>query len=84
MADFFMRIDRFLPVLTGCNGSRLCENALNTSETESREGCLWNQRAEARITLVSYIDVRNAVWVRISAHRDRPFRYIVTDHFANA
>ena len=22
--------------------------------------------------------------MRISAHRDRPFRYIVTDHFANA
>lgn len=22
--------------------------------------------------------------VRISAHRDRPFRYIVTAHFANA
>ena len=27
-----------------------------------------------------------AFWgeVRISAYRDRPFRYIVTDHFANA
>ena len=24
------------------------------------------------------------VKVRISAYRDRPFRYIVTDHFANA
>ena len=29
--------------------------------------------------------VRKAGWnVRISAYRDRPFRYIVTDHFANA
>jgi len=25
-------------------------------------GCLWNQRAGARITYVSYIDVRNVVW----------------------
>ncbi len=28
------------------------------------------------------VGVKNSV--RISAHRDHPFRYIVTDHFANA
>src|SRR5471030_1079089 len=48
-------------------GSRLCENALNTSKTESHEDCLWNKQAEARITLVSYIDVRNAVWAASAA-----------------
>ena len=46
----------------GRYGSRMCENALSTSKTESHEDCLWNKQAEARITLVSYIDVRNAVW----------------------
>ena len=51
--------DRFWP--------RLCENAPNTSKTESREGCLWNQRAEARISLVSDIEVRNAVWAASAA-----------------
>jgi len=56
-----------LPVSRGSMRPRLCENALNTSKTESREGCLWNQRAEARITLVSYIDVRNAVWAASAA-----------------
>ncbi|TBN35841.1 hypothetical protein EYC95_25630 [Pseudomonas sp. BGI-2] len=30
-----------------CKGARLCENALNTSKTESREDCLWNKRAVA-------------------------------------
>lgn len=45
----------------------LCENALNTSKTESREGCLWNQRAKARISLASDIDVRNAVWAASAA-----------------
>ena len=49
--------------MTGREQPRLCENALNTSKTESREVCLWNQRAEARISLVSDIDVRNAVWL---------------------
>ncbi|SBW84121.1 hypothetical protein PVE_R2G0091 [Pseudomonas veronii 1YdBTEX2] len=28
--------------------------------------------------------MKNINKVRISAYRDRPFRYIVTDHFANA
>ena len=56
-----------LPVSRGSMRPRLCENALNTSKTESREGCLWNQRAEARITLVSSIDARNAVWAASAA-----------------
>jgi len=55
-------MDLFRLFTTGRFRPRLCENALNTSKTESREDFLWNQRAEARITLVSYIDVRNAVW----------------------
>lgn len=41
--------------------ARLCENALNTSKTEILEVCLWNQRSEARISLVSDLDFRNAV-----------------------
>ena len=64
---------RLLPSKMGRFGSRLCENALNTSKTESREGCLWNQRAEARISLVSDID-----FVMPFGPRQRPKR-LLTD-----
>lgn len=53
----------------GRYGSRLCENALNTSKTESREGRLWNKRAEGRVSLVSDIDIRNALWAASAAQR---------------
>jgi hypothetical protein len=46
------------PITTGSNGSRLCENALNTSKAESYGRCLRNQQTESRIALVSYIGVR--------------------------
>ena len=36
-----------LTVTKGINRPELCENALNTSITERRECCLWNQWAEA-------------------------------------
>jgi len=51
----------------GRSGSRLCENALNTSKVENYGRCLRNQQTEARIALVSYIDVRNAVWTASAA-----------------
>jgi hypothetical protein len=46
---------------------RLCENALNTSKTKSYGLCLRNQQTEARIALVSYKGVRNAVWAASAA-----------------
>lgn len=45
---------------------RLCEHALEASKTDRRDGCLCNQRAEARMTLVSYRDIRNAVWAALA------------------
>lgn len=35
-------------------------------------------------TFTQNIPIEWVASVRISAHRDRPFRYNVTDHFANA
>lgn len=46
---------------------KLYENALGTSKIESREGCLWNQQVEARMTLVSHIDRANLGCSRVFA-----------------
>ncbi|SDU55443.1 hypothetical protein SAMN04489801_4345 [Pseudomonas mandelii] len=56
----------WLLTLTGCFGSRPCENALNTSKVESYGRCLRNQQTEARIALVSYIGVRKCCLGRVS------------------
>ncbi|MCH4880856.1 hypothetical protein ACXM5X_29395 [Pseudomonas saponiphila] len=54
------------PDLSGINGSRPCENALNTSKVESYGRCLRNQQTEARVALVSYIGVRKCCLGRVS------------------
>ena len=53
--------------MSGCFRPRLCENTLNALKAKSREGCLWNQQAKARIALISDIGVRNAVWAASAA-----------------
>ena len=35
-------------------------------------------------TVLLVVDLVALLWLRISEHRDRPFRLIVTGHFANA
>ena len=66
-ASYMSASGRLLSDTKGRKRPRLCENALNTSKTECREGCLWNQRAKARISLVSDVGVRNAVWAASAA-----------------
>ncbi|WP_426124362.1 M48 family metallopeptidase [Pseudomonas sp. PSPC2-3] len=66
---------------------RLCENALNTSKTESREASLWNQQAKARVALVKkpkdlleYVIVHEMIHLLEPTHNER-FIAILGEHF---